>query len=501
MLEKDFMFGQSDSSIDDIRIDDIRIDDSSIDDSSIDDSSIDDRSIDDPSITNDEYAELAITTYDMMDEYTHDTMLSMSSPRFYTKMIGHITELLYIDMCCSSTIDNDCIHCNNGVCICEEEGMSIKDELNEFVEQTLDVWKDTTQIPYRSTTSHTKDIITKTSTQIANMKTIVDALQIIEQPEQKTREWYNFRYQLITASNLWKVFGTQSQINSLIYEKCKPIDLDLHVSHNVYTEGPMHWGVKYEPVTVMLYEHIYDTRVGDFGCIQHPTYSCIGASPDGINIDTQSKRYGRMLEIKNIVNREITGIPKEEYWIQTQIQMETCDLDECDFVETRFKEYENEDVFYGDDAREYRGVMLQFIERPPLLITENTQLSNKPYYVYMPITNPLDKSSVTSWITEQRNVMLLENKVLFSQKYWYLDEISCVLIQRNREWFAAAVPLIQNVWNTIVKERVDGYEHRASKKRPMKDRSMSNLSDDGTRKPNESFCFIRLDENGDVYNH
>jgi hypothetical protein len=45
-----------------------------------------------------------------------------------------------------------------------------------------------------------------------------------------------------------------------------------------------------------------------------------------------------MLEIKNISNRIIDGIPKEEYWVQMQIQMETCDLDECDFVETRFKE-------------------------------------------------------------------------------------------------------------------------------------------------------------------
>ena len=45
-----------------------------------------------------------------------------------------------------------------------------------------------------------------------------------EQPEQKTREWYQFRYNLITASNLWKVFGTESQVNSLIYEKCKPFE-------------------------------------------------------------------------------------------------------------------------------------------------------------------------------------------------------------------------------------------------------------------------------------
>ena len=48
-----------------------------------------------------------------------------------------------------------------------------------------------------------------------------------------------------------------------------------------------------------------------------------------------------MLEVKNIYNREIRGIPKEEYWIQMQIQMETCDLDICDFLETRFLEYFN----------------------------------------------------------------------------------------------------------------------------------------------------------------
>ena len=44
----------------------------------------------------------------------------------------------------------------------------------------------------------------------------------------------------------------------------------------------------------------------------------LGASPDGINTDKTSQLYGRMLEIKNIVNREINGIPKSEYWIQMQ---------------------------------------------------------------------------------------------------------------------------------------------------------------------------------------
>ena len=62
-------------------------------------------------------------------------------------------------------------------------------------------------------------------------------------------------------------------------------------------------------------------------------------------MDNKNDRYGRMLEIKNIVNRDITGIPKKAYWVQMQLQMEVCDLEECDFLETRFKEYDNEQAF------------------------------------------------------------------------------------------------------------------------------------------------------------
>ena len=65
---------------------------------------------------------------------------------------------------------------------------------------------------------------------------------------------------------------------------------------------------------------MYKTCIGEFGCIQHPEYPFLGASPDGINILKDNPRFGRMLEIKNIVNRDITGIPKKEYWVQMQMQ-------------------------------------------------------------------------------------------------------------------------------------------------------------------------------------
>ena len=62
-----------------------------------------------------------------------------------------------------------------------------------------------------------------------------------------------------------------------------------------------------------------------------------------------------------------------------------------------------------------------------------------------------------------------------------LDEISCVVVKRNRTWFASAVPQFINVWQTILKERVDGYEHRVPKKK--------------VEKP---MMLIKLDENGNV---
>ena len=170
------------------------------------------------------------------------------------------------------------------------------------------------------------------------MKKKIEFLESVYQPEQRTDAWYQHRHGLITASSVWKVFGSQSTQNQLIYEKCSPIDADKY--NKVNTESPLHWGQKYEQLSKDLYEMINCTKVQEFGCIKHPNpaYYFIGASPDGINVCPSSHLYGRMLEIKNVVSREITGIPKEDYWIQMQIQMEVCRLPECDFLETKFVE-------------------------------------------------------------------------------------------------------------------------------------------------------------------
>jgi hypothetical protein len=206
-----------------------------------------------------------------------------------------------------------------------------------------------------------------------------------------------------------------------------------------------------------------------------------------------------MLEIKNIFNREITGIPKEEYWVQTQIQMETCGLDECDFMETRFKQFDTSEDFYQDEQHEYKGVILQFMIRTSNMSTEsianNLSSLNAPIYKYMPIDTLSDKESIENWINQERNNS--PEWILFSIHYWYLDEFSCVLIQRNRAWFLTALPIIHETWKTILKERIEGYKHRSSKKRSIKvEKSGECTSQTIKNMPlTNSICLVKLDHN------
>jgi putative phage-type endonuclease len=389
--------------------------------------------------------EIADLTQDIM--YLIDTMINnnisfLSSPKFYDTIVSDVVETITAEWQEYGILESEQE-------LADDETEEIVNELHDLVEQIVDVYV-TAMGPRRSIKYATSRAVSQANTMISqDLINKIRALQNIPQPKQKTREWYEFRYGLLSASNLWKVFGTDAQRNSLIAEKCIPFESFQNKSQYMSTESAMHWGNKYEPVTVAVYESMFGTKVGEFGCIRHPKYSFIGASPDGINIDPANPSlYGRMLEIKNVVNREITGIPKEEYWIQTQIQMETCDLDECDFMETRFLEYSDEDVFYEDDEHEYKGIILHFIER-------NLTRESMPIYRYMPanIMGDITKEIIDEWIIEERDIAKQEGLVLFNRIYWYLEEFSCVLVERNREWFKSVVPKIDELWKKIEEER------------------------------------------------
>ena len=387
-------------------------------------------------------------------EYIADNPTAISEPDFEENIIEDLKEI-YEVIFENHILDDD----------------DMEEEIDDLLEYTWELFCIT------SLTQRSVNDVLSTDLNITNtidydfIESQINILRNMPQPVQRTQEWYTFRHNLITASNAYKAFESQAMQNQLIYEKCQPLkqwnnndndnNNDTNTNTNINTNTnkmvnvntTLHWGQKYEPISVMLYEELYNTKVEDFGCIAHPIYHFLGASPDGIVVDKNSDRYGNMLEIKNIVNRPITGIPKKEYWIQMQLQMEVCNLDKCDFLETKFTEYPDENAFCTDINADKKGIIIYF----------NTK-ENTPFYIYKPL-HIVETTDIDNWIEEQ--IYTYENKGLLWIKciYWKLEQLSCILVLRNRKWFQDNVKQLERIWNIVLEERNSGYEHRAPNKK------------------------------------
>ena len=165
-----------------------------------------------------------------------------------------------------------------------------------------------------------------------------------------------------------------------------------------------------------------------------------------------------------------------------QLQMETCDLNECDFLETRIKEYENKDAFDADGTfnrtanNMFKGIMLHFL------------VDSKHVYEYCPLK--YSKEQFNTW--EQEMMKKHESDTWMENLYWYLDELSCVLVLRNKWWFNSIIDDISDVWDTILKDRVSGYDHRLPKRRVNKSPLPST-----TGEFEKGVCLIKLNDDMD----
>ena len=164
---------------------------------------------DEPSIFTEEYAvELVETALHLMDDYMKHTPTAISEPNFHDILLDEIKEIFYIQM--EDHIDN------------LDNGDDIEDDMNELLEDAFNIFI-TTFHPERSTEDNIMNIKENNQHEINEIEYKIQGLREIPQPTQRTPEWYQFRWNLITASNAWKAFETQSSINQLIYEKCQPL--------------------------------------------------------------------------------------------------------------------------------------------------------------------------------------------------------------------------------------------------------------------------------------
>lgn len=451
----------------------------------------------------------------VIDKYTIENPLFMSSPKYKESLVTHTIREVEV------SIEESILPFAFLEILDKELWMSLHDPSTKYIKSKIKTAKSkllrfcvSTSVDLYLTMNFKKrsESYDKYEVAVADTSKItatVDYVRNKPQPPQRTPAWYEFRNNLITASNAWKALKSKSSKTQLINEKCKELDISKYDTTNVNTNTAFHHGTKYEEISVMFYEHKYKTKVEDFGCIRHDNYHCLGASPDGINTCKSSPLFGRMLEIKNPVSREITGIPKEEYWIQMQLQMEVCNLDVCDFLETLIKEYENEEEFLRDSyptsevdekgeplsefthtkKKQLKGIIMYFSGK------------NGPIYEYMPLY--ISKSEYEKWSAEMflkhQNITWLKNI------FWYMKEYSCVVVDRNKHWFQHAIPHIQDTWKQIeITREKGGVQKKAStlsQVRTAKTRSRSNSTIEDLLDPGltntHSGCLLNLDE-GDI---
>ena len=296
-----------------------------------------------------------------------------------------------------------------------------------------------------------KDYCTSLKDDIPKNIDIIHNLKKIKLPAQRTKEWYEFRQDRLTASDLSTDMDKNpySSRNKLIEKKCghkEPFYVSLAIKH----------GVKYEDVAIHIYEKRNNIKIHEYGCIPHPTIGHFGASPDGIcDVGSVNKEYiGRMLEIKCPKSRVITEFVPIYYELQVQGQLEVCGLELCDYLECSIKEYTNIDEFIQDSGETLDTTQTNK-EKGVIIETFNSTL-DKSIYIYL--NSFKTPEEIKEWETETILELGKDCKYI-TTNYWKLEIYSVKLIQRDKERFnSELIPEINRFWDDVLKYRKIGCE-------------------------------------------
>lgn len=315
-----------------------------------------------------------------------------------------------------------------------------------------------------------------------------DKLRNIILPEQRSPEWFSMRRGKITASDGACALGLNK------YEPQYKFILKKIYEYPFITNKHCYHGKKLEEIATMIYAYRMNVCIDEFGLLGHHEHNFLGASPDGIcnryKFDGihKSKLVGRMLEIKCPAIRKIkmSGPIKDHicpiyYWIQVQLQLECCDLDECDFWQCKIEEYKNRNEFNKDTDPKYPHTSLEHKQEKGCLIQllprnrykEIDQEYWQTVYNYAQFIYP-DKIEMSpydcdNWILKtmnQHNINCARHRVCKAKKddsytyefsdyyidkviYWKLIESKNVIIKRDTEWFNDNLGTFKKIWGYV----------------------------------------------------
>jgi len=308
------------------------------------------------------------------------------------------------------------------------------------------------------------------------LDTKLDYIKNVPQPEQRTKAWFDMRNNMITASSGATALGENP------YEKVEGFIMEKVFGREFMDNEFVHHGKKYESIATMLYEHLKHQKVDEYGLIQHPKISFLGASPDGIcskySLDGEInlKNYGRMVEIKCPFRRKINmygeiddHICPHYYWIQIQLQLECCDLEYCDFWQCDIQEYttiedwmkpvetnhraEQNELSGIQDEWTY-GFVLQYKMDNYKKRNDTDKEVFCSKYIYAPnhLGSYQDKILLSNKMIAENDIPgFTFDKVL----YWRIVNSHCCEIKRDRKWFTDKYPIFKSVWEKIAYLRSD----------------------------------------------
>jgi len=296
--------------------------------------------------------------------------------------------------------------------------------------------------------------------ELQHLKKQIEILKTIPQPEQRTPEWYTFRNNRLTASDLGTIIGVNpyEKYNKIIQKKCG-FEAPFYMNRNIRR------GVKYEEVITNIYEFRNKVKVFEYGCLPHSTIPHFGASPDGIvEWESENKNYvGRMLEIKCPGSRPITGLCPEYYYAQVQGQLEVCDLQYCDFVECKIEDYECKTDYFDDFFINSEGEVDFHYNRKGLekgiVIEAYDKLRGKEKYYYGKLGMNYQEAYYWEKSTIEELIFPDDNLDYLCTTFWYATEYNELLIQREKEWFhRKCIPLINKFWEDVLHYRTKPME-------------------------------------------
>jgi putative phage-type endonuclease len=292
------------------------------------------------------------------------------------------------------------------------------------------------------------------------------------------------RETILTASSLADAIGEGhfSTKEELILQKCG----------GPRGEVPFHiveWGVMYEPVATKFYELMNDLTVLEFGLVPHPEFTIFGASPDGIcAIDSPPEYVGRMLEIKCPPKRQFTKEVPLHYWMQMQGQLESCDLEECDFLQVKLSEYLNEkewlnDIMVTEDGTVKEGYSSIDLPKGLTIAFVKNNLEGNPTIHYEYSEFYASHPELIKWRDKiVAEVKLVQNHDKVVYHWWKIERYECVLVGRDRKWWLSVQPKIIDFWEDVMHYREVGIQSLLDKKEEKKLRRIK-LKNDKLKTP------------------